>query len=165
MATVSSHTLCKSCQNFNIQAFSRDSYAHRGYSVASFIRSAKAGCAFCSMLLEQFRIADAGSKVKFLEIELRKVSGERAHVKWLSREGQTLFYWWALTMLVPVWVNFRVQRRRYLPSRGTEALNIVELTAFVSPYSTWNHLETGFTHSIKVHLAADAGELALALIL
>lgn len=152
--------LCRRCQNFDIQSFSRDGCAYRGYPVAAFIRSAKAGCAFCSLLLEHFLIADGGSKLKFLSIELRKRSGEWADVKWLSSEGWTLFSRWAITALVPVWVNFSVTRGGYLPSRGTEALNIVGLNAFVSPFSTSNWLTGGYTHTIKLHLAADAGGLA-----
>lgn len=155
--------LCERCQNFDIQAFSRDGFRHRGYPIASFIRAAKAGCGFCSLLLEQFLVADRGSKLKYLSIELRKQSGEWADVKWLSGEGFTLFQRWLTTVVSPVWVHFNVTRAALLPSRGTEALNIVGLKAFVSPFCSVNHEIRGYTHTVELHLGADAGEPRLTL--
>lgn len=152
-------TLCKRCQNFDIQAFSRDTLAHRGYPITSFIRAAKAGCTFCSLLLEHFLVADRGSKLKYLSIELRKQTGEWADVKWLSGAGFTLFERWAVSVLVPVWVHFRVTRGDFLPSRGTEALNIIALRAFVSPFSASNKETRGYTHTVEFHLGADPGTL------
>jgi hypothetical protein len=150
--------LCKRCQNFDIQAFSRGGFRHRGYPIASFIRAAKAGCGFCSLLLDQFLVADRGNELKYLSIELRKQSGEWANVKWLSGKGFDLFQRWLTTVMAPVWVHFSVRRAALLPSRGTEALNIVGLNAFVSPFATSNHNVHGYTHSIELHLVADAGE-------
>ena len=61
--------------------------------------------------------------------------------------------------VVPVWVNFSVRRGEYLPSRGTEALNIVGLDVFVSPFTASNGETGAYTHTIKLHVGADPGEL------
>lgn len=150
--------LCKRCQNFNIHSFARDGPSFRGYPIAPFLRAAHAGCPFCSLLLKHFLVADAGNKLKFLSIEMRKVSGEWADVKWVSNEGFTLFWRSVITAVMPVWVNFSVRRGDYLPTRGTEALNVVGLNAFVSPFTASNGETSAYTHTIKLHLGADPGE-------
>jgi len=149
--------LCTRCQNFNIQSFSPDGFPYRGYPVASFIRAARAGCSFCSMLLEHFLAADRGDTLKFLSIELRKHSGEWADIKWFSAQGLTLFRLWLTTVRAPVWVHFRAKTGLVLPSRGTEALNIAGLDAFVSPFCESRDQTSACTHAVTLHLGADAG--------
>lgn len=53
------------CCHFYIQSF----------ALAIFIGSAKAGCAFCSVLLDEFIVADDGDELTYLAIVLRKSSG------------------------------------------------------------------------------------------
>lgn len=155
--------LCKRCRNFNIHSFARGGPHFRGYPIAAFLLAAQSGCPFCSLLLENLLIADAGNKLKFLSIEMRKAAGEWADVKWVSNEGFTLFWRWFMASLMPVWVNFSVRRGEYLPSRGEEALNVVGLDVFVSPFTASNGETTAYTHTIKLHLGADPGESSFAL--
>lgn len=152
--------LCKRCRNFDIHSFARGGPPFRGYPIALFLRAAHSGCPFCSLLLKQFLVADAGNKLKFLSIEMRKRSGEWADVKWVSGEGFTLFWRCLMAAVVPVWVNFSVRRGEYLPSRGEEALNAVGLDVSVSPFTALNGVTNAYTHTIKLHLGADPGELA-----
>lgn len=43
--------LCERCQNFDIQAFSRNAYPYRGYLLSAIGQSAREGCSFCNLLL------------------------------------------------------------------------------------------------------------------
>ncbi|KAK4228092.1 heterokaryon incompatibility protein-domain-containing protein, partial [Podospora fimiseda] len=50
-------TLCQRCQRFNIQEFGRVRPGYCGYPVESILSSAHSGCLFCSLVLNQLRIA------------------------------------------------------------------------------------------------------------
>lgn len=68
-------TLCQRCQSFDIQAFSRNQTAWRGYRVGDIADSASSGCPFCSYLARYLDHAgyeiytkkqDKGSKAEWI---------------------------------------------------------------------------------------------------
>ena len=45
-------TLCARCENFDIQAFTKDAHGLRGYLIKDVRESARLGCEFCQLLIE-----------------------------------------------------------------------------------------------------------------
>ncbi|CAM1509810.1 Fc.00g001450.m01.CDS01 [Cosmosporella sp. VM-42] len=150
--------LCSRCRAFNIQAFAKNQFEYRGYPLEAFVRAAKDGCSFCSMLLEQFMAVEDARERRFLNDALGLESGQFGLVKWFSYDYQKLWNRWLAALVVPVWVNFSVTRGTELSSRRTDALNVVELNAFISPsVSPSSTHVANITRTIRLHVAAEPG--------
>lgn len=139
--------LCEQCQNFDIQAFSRNDYPVRGLPAAAVKKSAEAGCDFCSFLVQILpEIADAWPSDRWLKPEQH--SGLFAMIlvalRLLLRFGEWL-------IVGSGWILLRARRDTQDNASDDEGLRVLALEAYVS---------TGVEQSTNIQVAADAGELA-----
>ncbi|TGJ83048.1 hypothetical protein E0Z10_g5712 [Xylaria hypoxylon] len=124
--------LCRRCQAFDIQAFSRNTTPWRGYRVSDIADSAASGCPFCSYLVRG--LDDAG-----FQIYTKK------------RDGR----------LKARWVHFKVMRAvrdsdSQLGPDGT-GLNITYLQVFVRNRNVTNG---DLMPLLEFHVVADPGDPA-----
>ena len=125
--------LCERCQQFDIQAFGRDSYPYRGLPLVSVIQSSN-HCSFCSLLLESLR----------------------------SVHGYINTYPCIFGYLCPLksdeWVNFTVTKAIRQPVAASHGLNVASIGAFVGSVDVRDPKRKGCA---KFHVAADPGEMPL----
>lgn len=154
--------LCSRCQNFDVQSFRRDTFRLRGYPLVEFVKSAKYGCSFCSLVLQNLEAAelDHGTKNSLLEMAARHVAGQSPH---------RLFYpdTWVTSMLSwmwPPWLNIYPVRHPAAEDLETgdqeqDTLQICELRAFVAVVLGGETLRLGASPEIRFHVAADPGNM------
>ncbi|KAF7504082.1 hypothetical protein GJ744_002847 [Endocarpon pusillum] len=126
-------TLCRQCQAFDIQAFSRNTGPWRGYRISDIADSAASGCPFCSYLA--CGLDDTGIRV------YTKKRDKRSKARW---------------------VHFRILRavkdsdsQLRLDSTG---LNITRLQVY-----SWSGVDYGPTSEkplLEFHVIADLGDPA-----
>ncbi|KLU85952.1 hypothetical protein MAPG_04971 [Magnaporthiopsis poae ATCC 64411] len=148
--------LCSRCQNFDVQSFRRDTFRLRGYPLVEFVKSAKSGCSFCGLVLQNLEAAerDHGTKNSLLEMTARHVAGESPH---RGAWATSMFSW-----MWPPWLNIYPAWHPAAEDLETgdqeqDALQICELRAFVAVVLGGETLKLGASPEIHLHVAADPG--------
>jgi hypothetical protein len=130
--------------------------------LAAVVRAAYTeGCSFCSMLIEHLTVADRASKSSYLSAATRSITGDQPIIPRTVRDWYALLYrHMTLAILGSPWVHLWVTRAENLPSRGTDALNIVKLYADVSATIHRPSFigSRAWTPRIELNAAADPGE-------
>ncbi|KAJ3566185.1 hypothetical protein NPX13_g7233 [Xylaria arbuscula] len=129
--------LCERCENFDIQAFRPGNFEYRGYPLQGLLKSAKAQCSFCSLLLEHLLSVENGWRASHLWMAMRKQHKGTGSTQWkLSGDQVGLFIKWLGGQIRPPWVHFYVRRGKYIELGGEndeqQPLNIKALGAYVA---------------------------------
>ncbi|KAI0518302.1 heterokaryon incompatibility protein-domain-containing protein [Xylaria bambusicola] len=154
--------LCRRCRDFDVQCFQRNTFRYRGYPLEAVINSAGSGCSFCSLLLQHLKSSDNGNQHSYLNIALRRKTGEQLAVSPFSADALLLIFRSLYMAISPAWVHFSVRRADHIPWLTGEGLNIRSLGAHVSNsrYSNEVDASDGDTPQIWFQTAADEGTAA-----
>ncbi|KAL0944688.1 uncharacterized protein CTRU02_202575 [Colletotrichum truncatum] len=113
--------LCWMCQRFDVQAWTREPSAWRGYPLKTLIRNAKGGCPFCGFLMESFSTQaykHVGVNIAE-EVEILRKGRGFSHL--LSLEG------WE-RVFSPLWVHMKLhcqESNDYPRALGVQRLSVV----------------------------------------